>query len=72
MVDSECQVVARKMVLQEVQVAAISQCANQGCVALVAAAGVVAAASIVISGSIVIVGNLAYWLETKAGCLKSR
>ena len=66
--DPDCHTVARQMILQQVQIAAIDRCANQGCVALVAGAGVTAAASALISGTIVVVGNIAYWLEHKAQC----
>lgn len=66
--DPECQVVSNHMVLEAVQVAAIQQCANQGCVALVVGAGIVTAASAVISGTIVVVGNIAYWFEKQSQC----
>ena len=66
--DPECQVIANHMVLQTVQVAAIHQCANQGCIALVVGAGIVTAASLVISGTIVVAGNIAYWFERKSQC----
>jgi hypothetical protein len=68
--DPECRVVANHMVLQEVQVAAIHQCANQGCIALIVGASVVTAASIVISGTIVVAGNIAYWFEKQSQCRK--
>jgi hypothetical protein len=66
--DRDCQVFANHMVLEEVQVAAIGGCANQGCVALVVGASVVTAASVVVSGSVVVAGNIAYWFERKAQC----
>jgi hypothetical protein len=66
--DQECQVLANHMVLREVQVAAIHQCANQGCIALVVGASAVTAASVLISGTIVIAGNIAYWFERRAQC----
>ncbi len=66
--DPECQLVSNHMVLQEVQVAAIHQCANQGCIALIVGASVVTAASLIISGSIVVAGNIAYWFEKQAQC----
>jgi hypothetical protein len=66
--DPVCQTVSRHMVLQEVQVAAIQGCQNEGCVALVVFAGAVSAASVVVSGTIVITGNIAYWLEKQAQC----
>jgi hypothetical protein len=68
--DPACQVVSNHMVLQEVQVAAIHQCANQGCIALIVGASIVSAASLVISGTIVIVGNVAYWFEKQSQCHK--
>ena len=66
--DADCQVMARQLVLQPVQVAAIHGCANQGCVALIVGAAAISAASAVVSGSVVMAGNLAYWLEKKAHC----
>lgn len=66
--DPDCQIVANHMVLEEVQVAAIQGCANEGCVALVVGAGVVSAASAIVSGTIVVTGNIAYWFERKAYC----
>jgi hypothetical protein len=68
--DPECQVVANHMVLEEVQLAAIHQCANQGCIALIVGAGVITAASLVISGTIVVAGNIAYWFEKQSQCRK--
>lgn len=68
--DPECQVYSNHMVLEAVQVAAIQQCANQGCVALIVGAGIVSAASVVISGTIVIAGNVAYWFEKQSQCRK--
>ena len=66
--DAECRVAARQMTLQPVQLAAVSGCSNQGCAAILAAAGVTAAASAVVSGTIVVVGNVAYWLERQGRC----
>jgi hypothetical protein len=66
--DAECRTLSRRMELQEVQVAAIGGCRNDGCAALVLAAGVVSAASAVVSGTIVISGNIAYWLEKQTQC----
>ena len=66
--DHECKVMARQLVLEGGQVAAIQRCENQGCVALIVGAGAVTAVTLVVSGSIVVVGNIAYWLERKAQC----
>lgn len=66
--DPDCHVVARHMVLQEVQVATIMGCANEGCVTLVVAAAATAAVSAVISGSIVVAGNTVYWFESRGQC----
>jgi hypothetical protein len=68
--DPDCRVVAKQMTLEPVQLAAIQGCSNQGCAALLAAAGITAAASVVISGSIAIVGNIAYWLEKQGRCAR--
>ena len=70
--DPECQVVAKQMTLQEVQVTAIVGCQNQSCVALIIAVGATAAASAIVSGSIVIVGNIAYWLERQSTCRRAK
>ena len=67
--DAQCQARSRHLVLQQVQIAAIHSCQNQGCVVLIVAAAATAAASAIVSGSVVIVGNAAYWMEEKAGCL---
>jgi hypothetical protein len=67
--DRDCQVLVRHMDLEEVQVAAINRCANEGCVALVVGASAVTAVSILISGTIVVAGNVAYWFERRAQCL---
>ena len=66
--DPECQVASNHMVLEEVQVAAIQHCANQGCIALIVGASAFTAVSVVISGTIVVAGNLAYWFERKSQC----
>jgi hypothetical protein len=68
--DPQCQVMANRMVLEEVQIAAIQHCANEGCVAMVLAAGLVTAASVMISGTIVVAGNIAHWFERRAGCVR--
>ena len=66
--DPNCGSVSNHITLEAVQVAAVQRCANQGCAALVVAAGVTAAASLIISGSIALVGNVAYWLERNTQC----
>jgi len=70
--DRECQVVARHMTLQEVQVGAIGGCQNQSCIALVVAVAATTAASVIVSGSIVIVGNIAYWMERQSTCHRTK
>lgn len=57
------------MTLEAYQVASIGGCSNDGCVALLAAAGVVSAASAVVSGSVVVTGNVVYWVEKKGRCV---
>lgn len=66
--DAECQVVARHMTLEPVQIAAFGGCSNSGCASLLAVAGVTAAASAVVSGSIAVIGNVVYWLERQGQC----
>ena len=70
--DADCQVAARKMALQPVQIAAIGGCTNEGCAALLVAAGATAAVSAVISGTIVVAGNVVYWFEKQGRCMKQR
>jgi hypothetical protein len=66
--DPECQVVARHMDLQAVQIGYISHCANEGCAALIVAAAATATATAIISGSIVVIGNTVYWFEKRGRC----
>ena len=67
--DEGCQIEARRMTMQPVQIGALGHCQGQGCAELLVAAGAVAAASAVVSGSIVITGNVVYWFEKQGRCL---
>lgn len=69
--DPDCRITTRQMELQPVQIGTLMGCHNQGCAALLVAAGATAAASTVISGSIVIVGNVVYWFEKQGRCNKA-
>jgi hypothetical protein len=69
--DRDCQMVARHMVLEEVQVASINRCANDGCIALIVGASAVTAASAIVSGTIVVAGNVVYWFERRARCFNA-
>lgn len=68
--DPECQVVARHMDLETVQIGYISGCSNQGCATLIVAAAATVTASAIISGSIVVIGNTVYWFEKQGRCLR--
>jgi len=68
--DADCRITSKRMDLQPVQIAAISGCSNDGCAALLVAAGATAAASAVISGSIVVAGNVVYWFEKQGRCVR--
>lgn len=68
--DQGCQVYARQMQLSVTQVGGFARCSNDGCVALLAAAGAVSAASAVVSGSIVVAGNIVYWFEKQGRCVR--
>ncbi len=68
--DPDCQVHARQMELEPVQVGVIGGCRNDGCAVLLVAAGATAAASAVVSGSIVVVGNIVYWFEKQGRCTR--
>jgi hypothetical protein len=66
--DPECQVVARHMDLQSVQIGYISGCSNEGCAVLIVAAAATVTATAIISGSIVVIGNTVYWFEKQGRC----
>ncbi len=66
--DPGCRITTRQMELQPVQIGSLMGCHNQGCAALLVAAGATAAASAVVSGSIVIAGNVVYWFEKQGRC----
>ncbi len=68
--DENCRIYARQMVLDLEQIGFFGGCANQGCAALLAAAGVVTAASAVVSGSIAVAGNIVYWFERQGQCAR--
>ena len=70
--DPQCRGMQKQMILEGTQVAAIQGCVNNGCAALVAAAGIVTATTAIVSGSIVIVGNVVYWIERQASCDERR
>jgi hypothetical protein len=58
------------MVLELQQIGFFGGCVNEGCIALLVAAGAVTAASAVVSGSIVVAGNTVYWFEKQGQCGK--
>ena len=66
--DPDCQMQTRQVTLEVAHIGGFHSCAGDGCVAMLAAAGVVTAASLVVSGSIAIVGNVVYWLERQGRC----
>lgn len=70
--DDECQVTARKMVLDVTAINSSGKCAQDDCVAQLVGEATVLATSTVISGSIVIAGNVVYWLEKKRNCNPKR
>lgn len=67
--DPACGVTEKHMRLQLYQMDAFVHCRDQGCVELLAAAGVVSAVSLVVSGSVVVAGEVVYWLEAKGQCV---
>jgi hypothetical protein len=69
--DQNCQIMAKHMSMQPVQIGALGRCQGQGCAELLVAAGAVAAASAVVTGSIVVTGNIVYWFEKQGRCLAS-
>ena len=70
--NAECKIDERHMTLEGRQVAEIANCSNEGCTAMLIAAGVVSAATAVVSGSVVVAGNVVYWLEKKGQCIAQK
>lgn len=68
--DPACQLIERHMTLKAYQVGVFARCQNEGCIELLALAGLISAASFVVSGSVAVVGDTVYWLEAKGQCLK--
>ena len=68
--NADCHVQEQHMTLELQQIASFGRCANQGCAALLVAAGAVTASSAVVSGSIVVGGNVVYWLERRGNCAR--
>ena len=66
--DPECRALVRQVTLEAAYIGGFHSCAGEGCVAMLAAAGVVTAASVVVSGSIALVGNVVYWMERRGRC----
>ncbi|MDO9072240.1 MAG: hypothetical protein Q8R98_16630 [Rubrivivax sp.] len=68
--DPGCQTHTRQVTLEAAYIGGFHSCAGDGCLALLATAGVVSAASVVVSGSLAVVGNVVYWLELQGRCNK--
>jgi hypothetical protein len=66
--DEECQIMARKIVLDVANVSVLDSCSNDTCLASLAAGAVLSVTSAVVSGSIVRVGNVLYWKERNKNC----
>ncbi len=63
--DSDCRIVARKLVLEETGIGMVSiQCQNEACLLPL----IPVAASALIAGSIVVAGNVIFWLEKQGAC----
>lgn len=66
--DEDCQMMARKMVLDTAEMAVLENCRNEQCLMQLVVGAAVAATSTVVSGSIVLVGNVIYWQERQRKC----
>lgn len=66
--DPRCRTYVRQVVLETEVIGSIGGCRNDGCLVLLASAGVISAVSLVISGSVAVVGNVASWLERGGQC----
>ena len=70
--NANCEIEERHLTLEAYQVGSLYGCKDQGCVALLVAAGIISAATAVVSGSVVVTGNVVYWLEEKGGCMMAK
>ena len=66
--DEECQIMAKKMVLDVAKVIVLDSCQNETCLAGVLTGVVTLTTSSIVSGSIVHVGNTVYWRERNKNC----
>src|SRR4051812_43570098 len=66
--DEECQIVAKKMILDVMEVNKSNACRNNDCIAQLVGEAALLAASTVVSGSIVVAGNVVYWLQMRHDC----
>jgi hypothetical protein len=66
--DDRCRVYLKQVVLEQAVLGSIGHCHNQGCLMLLASAGVITAVSAVVSGSVAMVGNIVYWAERGGQC----
>lgn len=66
--DADCRILTRQVTLETAVIGRFQGCTNDGCTAMLVAAGAVTAASAVVSGSIALVGNVAYWFERQGKC----
>jgi hypothetical protein len=66
--DEDCQMMARKMVLDTTEMGVLENCSNEQCLMQLVVGAAVAATSTVVSGSIVLVGNVIYWQERQRKC----
>lgn len=66
--DDECQIIAKKMVLDVKEFDRDTNCFKNDCVAQLVTEAAVLAASTVVSGSIVVAGNVVYWLQKRRDC----
>ena len=66
--DEHCRTHVKRVVLEAEVIGSIGGCHNEGCLVLLASAGVITAVSAVVSGSVAIAGNIAYWAERRGQC----
>lgn len=66
--DEECQIMARKMILDAAKVDLAESCRSETCLIDVAVGAAALATTVVVSGSIVYIGNVIYWKERNRKC----
>jgi hypothetical protein len=66
--DEECQIMAKKMVVDVAKVSVLDSCEDDACLTSLVVGIVASASTHIVAGSVVHVGNTIYWRERKKNC----